>query len=121
MVNDVVTVHASRSRPQVRRGVAMGNAQSGEIRNQLGGVRKGEIPIELQAIHGKRDVKKRAHSVRNQAADQGGIRSPSTAAFPAFEWSVDTAGRPGSPITSAAPYPAAATRLAASVPRALSN
>src|SRR6266478_2002310 len=52
MIDDVIAMHAPGPRAQVRRCIAMSNAQRCEVWDQVGGLREGEVTIELQTIGG---------------------------------------------------------------------
>src|SRR6266446_1443767 len=52
MIDDVIAMHAPGPRAQVRRCIAMINAQRCEVWDQVGGLREGEVTIELQTIGG---------------------------------------------------------------------
>src|ERR1700739_80154 len=52
VVDDVIAMHATGPRAQVRRCIAMSNAQRSEVWDQAGGLLEGEVAIELQTIGG---------------------------------------------------------------------
>src|ERR1700756_4462645 len=58
-------------RAQGRRCATLGNAQSGEIRDKIGGRREREIAIELQTVGGNGNGRRFPH-FRNHAAVNGG-------------------------------------------------
>src|ERR1700709_2821908 len=69
MVNDVVAMRASRTRPKKRRSVDMADAEAPQIRRQPGRVLEPECLAELQPIRCTRH-----HGSSDQRTDQGPTR-----------------------------------------------
>ena len=60
-IGDVVAVRAAGHRLQIRRGVAIADAEVVQIVHDRAGVTEGEAAVELQAIRGKRDARDGHH------------------------------------------------------------
>src|SRR5580693_3339152 len=72
VIDDIVSVHAARTRFQARRYVAVTDAERSEVGNYRRSSSESEVVVELQAIGCARDVRMCRHDSRNHTTDQAG-------------------------------------------------